>query len=855
MDSIANPWAEAPERVLAVLQVDAGRGLDPAEAIQRRLDQGDNLLRPAARISRAALIARQLRSPVVLVLALALVLSALLGEAVDAGAIGVILILNSVIGYVQELRAEGAVEALRRMAAPRSRVLRGAQVIDCPAAELTLGDILVLEAGDYVAADARLLTASEFAADESTLTGESEPSGKAIAAVPASALVADRSNMIFAGTLVTRGSARAVVTSIGMKTEFGRIADLLEKRERAPTPLQKRLEQVTRRLLIIGGLLIAAMAVMQTLRSEGLLESLMTGISLAVAAIPEGLPTVVTVALALAMRRMASRNAIIRHLPAVETLGSTEVICTDKTGTLTTGKMRVREIIDARGVIQPASAGAADPAVRALARSAALCSNASLTTGDPTEVALMVLADECAIDLSPLSTDAPRISEWPFDSTRKRMSVAVREQGRMVLYVKGASESLLELCSLPEESRKRIEASIQELLQRGRRVLAVAERRSGELSGNATDVERDLTLMGLVAIADPPRPEAASAIQRCQQAGIRVVMITGDHPVTARAIAGELGLLTASSRQVITGYEVQSLPDQDLQQRMRQVAVCARVSPEDKVRIVRALQQDGKVVAMTGDGVNDAPALKEAAIGIAMGRGGTEVARQASSMVLVDDHFETIVSAVEEGRAVYGNIRRTIAYLLSGNLAEIAIMFGAFMLGWPLPFLPVHLLWINLVTDGLPALALAAEPVPDGLLRETDRPSRATFFSRDLNLEMMGVAAMSTTIVLGVYGYSLASADPLTARSRAFAVLVFEELLRSFSSRSSTRTAFELGFLSNRSLVAAVLVPIGFQILIHGQERLQRIFHVRFLSGEELATLLVVGVIPALVLESRKVLS
>jgi Ca2+-transporting ATPase len=724
---LGRPWAQSKETVLEAFDVSSENGLTSDEARRRLESHGPNLLQIEKKASWVRRLAGQFKSPVVIVLLVATVVSALLGETTDAIAIATIIFINAVIGFMQEAKAEAAVEALKQLAAPRSRVVRDGAIVEIAGSEVCPGDVLVLESGDYIAADARIIVANQLAADEAVLTGESLPAEKALDPVAQDALLGDRRDMLFAGTSVSSGTARAVVTATGMATEIGKIAGMLGAAETPQTPLQIRLEQVSRKLLVFCGVVVVLVALLGIFHGEKWIDVLMTAISLAVAAIPEGLPTVVTLALALAVRRMVKRNAIIRHLPAVETLGSTDVICTDKTGTLTTGKMRVREVVLPDGVVHDVSGPLREnTAFRRLVGSSVLCSNASLSqsgngsaqsTGDPTEVALLYLADDQKIDRKEIAQLFPRLSEWSFDSVRKRMSVAVREESGVTIHVKGAPETVLERCDLPATEKRVIQERITELSGLGRRLLAVGERKlpgqAGEFDSkrlsNPTEVERDLTFLGLVAIADPPRPESIKAISDCKAAGIKVVMITGDHPITAKAIAKELGIVEPGRfEEVLSGTDLQKMSASELKDRVKNVAVYARVSPEDKLKIVRAWKENGSIVAMTGDGVNDAPALKEASIGVSMGKGGTEVARQASSMILADDHFATIVSAIEEGRAIYGNIRRTIAYLLSGNLAEILIMLGAAVAGWPTPLAPIHLLWINLVTDGLPSLALAA---------------------------------------------------------------------------------------------------------------------------------------------------
>lgn len=860
------PWQNSIEEVLATVNVKPDTGLSPEEAASRLKEHGRNILKAEAKMSPLRRFLSQLKSPVVIILLAATVISGLLGETTDAIAIATIVIINAIIGYVQEAKAEAAVEALKKLSAPKARVLRGGNILELEASEICCGDILILEAGDYVPADCRLIQASQLSADEAILTGESLPVNKDAAPVSGSAILAERRNMLFASTAVATGTARAVVTATGMNSEIGHIAGLLEAAGAAKTPLQDKLEQVSNKLLIFCGIVVLIVAALGFFHGEKWLDVLMTAISLAVAAIPEGLPTVVTLALALAVRRMTKRNAIVRHLPAVETLGSTNVICTDKTGTLTTGKMRVREMfVLSQGIVKETGSDISAE-MEALVASGILCSNAAISdegvaTGDPTEVALLYLAKDCRLTARELNAECPRVAEWSFDSNRKRMSVAVQTGDKIVIHCKGAPESVLPLCQLSGGDRGKIEKAIDALSSQGRRLLVLAQRvlpvSAADFDAAAytdsSSVENNLAFLGLVAIADPPRQESIPAIMACKAAGIKVVMITGDHPVTAKAIARELGIVEDGKfDQVLTGAELEKMSPEELSERVEKVAVYARVSPEHKVKIVQAWKGKGNVVAMTGDGVNDAPALKEASIGIAMGKGGTEVARQASSMILTDDNFATIVSAVEEGRAIYGNIRRTIQYLLSGNLCEILVMLGAAIAGMPAPLAPIHLLWINLVTDGIPALALAAEPVPKNSLATTKRPSPGTFFDKDFYKEMAFIGGITSIMALAVYSYSLQIDDEITARTNVFFFLVFAELFRSFACRSDEKTIFQMGLTSNMYHLVAVAIPISFQLTLHHTELFQDIFKVTSVNWYECAAMIFLTLVPVTAIEIRK---
>lgn len=858
MEQLKTPWAHSNDYIAKYLETDVKQGLLKSEAEQRLVQWGLNVLVEKTRPSWASRITRQFASPVVITLLIAILITAVLQEYTDSLAIFIVVMINTLLGYVQESKAEAAIAALKRLSNPRSKVIRDNHLLELDAANICLGDLLQFEAGDYVAADARVSVANQLALDEAILTGESLPASKHSDILAPSLAIADQKNMIFAGTTVVKGSGQAIVIATGGHTQVGHIASLLKHSKVTRTPLQLKLAQVSKQLLWFCLLMVVIVGVLMTVRARPWLEIVMSSISLAVAAIPEGLPAVVTLALAYAVRRLSKRNAIIRHLPAVETLGSTDVICTDKTGTLTTGKMRVRQV-----VLPEMHDSTAD--LLSLVHSAILCSNASLINdhevGDPTELALLYFARDHNVNVRELYQIQPRLAEWSFDSARKRMSVATLHEEQIYIHAKGAPESILPLCDLDQSTLNQIQYHIDSLTNQGFRLLALANRNLGPNKDidvthlKAESSENHLTYLGLAAIADPPRPEAVEAIKACKKAGISVVMITGDHPKTAQAIALELGIIEPGQFDgILTGVEIDALPYASLVERVKSVAVYARVSPEHKLNIVRAWQQHGKIVAMTGDGVNDAPALKEAAIGVAMGKSGTEVARLASSMVLADDNFATIVDAVKEGRALHGNIQRTIQYLLSGNLAEILVMLGASIAGWPTPFAPIHLLWINLVTDGLPALALAGEPVPKNILDTNARPSPSTFFARNFKFELIFVALMTTTMALTIYGLSLHYYDELTAKTNIFSFMVFAELFRSFASRSDRYTFFQLGVGSNIFHLVAVALPILFQLGLHHTKVFQNIFQVRPISIIECVLMISLTLIPVSMLELRKLM-
>jgi Ca2+-transporting ATPase len=787
-------------------------GLSTAEANERLATHGPNELARAEPTSPWRMLLAQFKSPVIWLLLGACFVSAALGEVVDSIAIGAIVVLNSLVGFFQEYRAERAVLALRSMTAPRARVLRDGRTLVIAAAEIVPGDLLVLEAGDVVAADARLTIANALLTSEAPLTGESTPVEKSALPVPESAPLAERRDSVFMGTAVANGTGQAIVFATGPQTELGKIAHLLATATEETTPLQKRLARVSQVLLYLCLGVVLLVAALGLWRQLPLLEVFLSAVSLAVAAVPEGLPAVVTIALAVGVQRLVGRNVLVRKLPAVETLGCATVICTDKTGTLTTGVMTVRELWggDHQDLLEAAISccdAELDPSERA-------------GTGDPTEIALLVAAAERGLRRPSIEQTRPRTLVNPFDSERKRMSIR-RNDG--VLYVKGAVETVLPRCSSGASGA--LEANTQ-MATRGLRVLAIAVGKG--------EAEEDLTFLGLVGIADPPRTEAIEAVKAARAAGITTVMITGDHPATAQAIARELGILGPNDAAADV--------------------VHARATPEDKLTIVRTWKSRGAVVAMTGDGVNDAPALREAHIGIAMGKTGTEVTREASDMILTDDNFASIVAAIREGRGIFDNIRKTLVYLLGGNAGELLVMFGAAVLGLPMPLLPLHLLWINLVTDGLPALALVVDPVDSDAMDRPPRNPVEPMLGRPEWTTIAFTGALQAGVTLGAFAWALQSRDLTEARNLAFSVLVFGELLRAFAARSTTRLFWEIGAFTNLRVLGVVLVSILVQLGIHHIPATQALFQIGDLPLADCALAFALGLIPVSVLELSKLL-
>jgi Ca2+-transporting ATPase len=883
--------SQSAEEVLAQLG-SAAAGLSALEAARRLAANGPNELKEGKPISPLYMFLAQFKSLIIWILIAAAVISGLLGERIDAIAILAIVILNAVIGFYQEFKAEKSIAALKKLTSPHATVRRDGQVTSIPASGVVAGDTLALEAGDLVAADARLLEAASLKCIESALTGESQAVTKQVVTLEQRDVpLGDRKNMIFMGTSVAAGTGQAVVVATAMNTELGRIAGLIEEAgAEEGTPLQKKLDSFGHLLVWATLGIVALLFGLGLLRGIPPFELFMTSVSLAVAAVPEGLPAVVTVALALGVLRMSRRRALVRKLPAVEALGSTTVICTDKTGTLTVGKMTVRALYvagqrydvtgegygpdgDVRVEGKMADTQYAAP-LRELATVLLGCNNAHLVQeegtwtviGDPTEGALLAAGRKAGGDRERIEKDLPKQHEIPFDSDRKR-STMIRKmpEGKLRAFINGAPDVLLERCTnlytgtgvrpLTEQDRQNIVAHNDAMAQQALRVLGSAYRDLDNVSSadlTAEAVERGLVFVGLSGMYDPPRQEAKEAVAQCRAAGIRVVMITGDHPHTAMAIARELGIASGDDA-AIAGTELDKMSDDELRQRAPKIAVYARVTAEHKLRIVRAWKANDAVVAMTGDGVNDAPAIKGADIGIAMGKSGTEVTKQASDMIITDDNFASIVAAVEEGRGIYDNIRKTLQYLLAGNTGELLLMTVCVVIGLPTPLLPIHLLWINLVTDGLPALCLATDPIdPDVMTRRPRRRSERITDQGFLGT-MFLTGCLTAGVAFAVYLYGLQTETEEMARTEAFAVLVFAELLRAFGARSETKPIWRISLLSNINLAIIVSVSFGLQVWSHHNATLGRFLKTSYLSLADCFLLLAVGAIPLVMLELVKV--
>jgi Ca2+-transporting ATPase len=840
----------SPDAVLTELG-SSEDGLTESLAVTRLAELGPNELEESAGTSKLALIWAQISSVMVLILIGAAVLSLLLGKYLESGAIFAIVVLFAALGFYQEYRAEQAIAALRRMAVPSARITRDGRVASVPVAELVPGDVVHLDAGTVVPADLRLIEVASLRIEEAALTGESEPVDKSIEAIDRDGLaLGDRVCMAYSGTQVSAGRGRGVVIATGMRTELGRIASLLQGVESEPTPLQVRLDKVGKQLALLGVVVALLVMVMGAISGEAFGDLVLTAISVAVAVIPEGLPAVVTFTLAIGAQRMLRRNALIRKLPAVETLGSVTVICSDKTGTLTQNRMTVT-VVDIAGEelrfddgTSP-SADAAPPVARIALVAGLLCNDGELQidddgtvglVGDPTETALLQVAHDAGLDVSGLREAIPRIDELPFDSTRKRMStvhgaldgripeLAAMPQDVQFAFVKGAVDGLIEhavnvwdgdeIVPFDDGWRNRIVAANDALAGGGMRVLGLAWR---PIASSDDDPESDLTLLGLVGIIDPPRPEVRDAVAVCRTAGIRPVMITGDHPLTAVAIGQDLGI--TDTDRVLVGSDLDRLSDDEFDAVVRDVSVFARVSPEHKLRIVGSLQKQGEVVAMTGDGVNDAPALKRADIGVAMGITGTDVSKEAADMVLRDDNFATIVAAVEEGRVIYDNLRRFVSFAVAGNLGKIIVM-----LGWPIPFLitdstttaiaflPLQLLWLNLMTDGLLGLSMGMEPAEKLVMSRPPHLPTDSLWANGLGGRTTWIGIVIGVVTLGL-GFGYYAADMDQWQTMMFTTLAFMQVGQAFATRSATESLRSIGLTTNRVMLYIAALVVALQLI------------------------------------------
>jgi len=892
MDTKQKSWhSQSSEGVFKTLR-SCANGLSADEATVRLATNGPNEIVAAKTISPLKLLLGQFNSILIWILLFAGGVSGLLGERIDAIAIFAIVILNAVIGFYQEYNAEKSIAALKAMTSPKAKVRRNGTVIEISTKEVVTGDILILETGDLICADSRIISSAAFKCIESALTGESVAVLKNEKTRPEGELaLGDRTNIVYMGTSVAAGSAQAIVVATAMNTELGSIAGMIQNAGDSRTPLQKKLESLGAVLVWAALGIVGLLFLLGLLRGTNLLELFMSSVSLAVAAVPEGLPAIVTVALALGVVRMSKRRTLVRKLSAVETLGSTSIICSDKTGTLTMGEMMVRSLyvggrsyeVSGEGYStigdvlfethKPDAQQSNDLGVMSLILLG--CNNAHLqesdgkwsVLGDPTEGAMLVAGIKAGGVQEEIEKLHPKLQELPFDSDRKRSTVIRSMPDNMLrALTNGAPGMLLERCtqiycgdgvrSITDEDRKTILDQNTAMAQQALRVLGSAYRdfEHGQVDElNAGLVEQDMVFVGLSGMYDPPRSEAKEAVAKCLLAGIRVLMITGDNLLTAKAIAQELGIASVDAKG-LTGLDLDKLSDDELRSQVRQITIYARVTAAHKLRIIQAWKANGEVVAMTGDGVNDAPAIKEADIGIAMGKSGTEVTKQAADMIITDDNFATIVAAVEEGRGIYDNIRKTLQYLLAGNSGELMLMTVCVVIGFPIPLLPIHLLWINLVTDGLPALCLATDAIDSEVMTRKPRPMSERITNREFFITMAGTGLLTGGVSFGVFFYMLQNGNLQIARTYAFAVLVFAELLRSFGARSETKPVWQISLSTNVNLVLVVVGSIGLQILSQHNEFLGRFLKTTNMSFRDCIVLLGLGSIPLVVLEIVKLI-
>ncbi len=879
------------EDVETLLQTRVKTGLSTEESATRLKKDGSNLLKEKDRPSALSIFIAQFKDFMIFVLFAAIILSAFLGEYLDAVAILLIVIMNGVLGFIQERKAEKSLEALRELSAPNATVRRDGKWQTVSARDLVVGDLVKIESGDRVSADLRLIQSNELSIEESALTGESVPSQKHASLIEGESLqLGDQVNMGFMGTMVTQGSGIGIVVATGMNTEMGKIAGLIQNAENLATPLQLKLEQLGKTLIYISIGLTLLVVLLGVYRGHELTHMILSGVSLAVAAIPEGLPAIVTIALALGVQKMIKRHAIVRKLPAVETLGSATVICSDKTGTLTQNKMTVTHLwVDGKTWEVPEDPEIErfkkegrpvhldqEKTVQDLLTYAVLCNNAELDTtkgdkpsqlGDPTEIALLESGIKAGLTKEKLLSECQIIKEFPFDSSRKMMSVIVeKSNGERYVVTKGAPDVLLEQCDYvmwkgQRELKKNrhtqaIDQAIDDLGRKALRNIAIAFKPlySDKPFTKADQVERSLTFVGLQGMIDPPRPEVKASIAQCRSAGIKTIMITGDHAVTASAIAHQLTILPEDGK-VIDGATLSTMSDEALVEQVDDIYVYARVSPEHKLKIVKALQKKGHVVAMTGDGVNDAPAIKSANIGIAMGNTGTDVAKEAASLVLSDDNFASIEAAVEEGRNIYENIRKFIRYLLASNVGEILVMLFAMLCSLPLPLLPIQILWVNLVTDGLPAMALGVDQAEDDVMKRGPRPSKEGVFARGLGWKILSrgfLIGISTTAAFWISLHGDPDNYLVKAQTVAFVTLVLAQLIHVFDCRSE-RSIFDRNPFQNKYLVLAVLSSILLMLVVMYVPVLQTVFHTVPISLRDWLLVIGLAALPTFLLSGNQV--
>lgn len=862
-----NFYKKTDVEVMQQLKV-TSQGLTTDEVNKRREEYGFNELEEKDRKSVVKIFFEQFKDFLVAILIVAAIVSAFLGKYESTLVILAVVIVNAILGTAQHVKAEAALKSLKALSSPIAKVLRNGEKVEIPSREIMVGDILYIEAGDYISADGRILEVYSLQVNESSLTGEAESVLKTTDVIDGdNVAIGDRKNMVFSGGFVTYGRGVALVTSIGMKTEIGKIATLLENAQEKKTPLQVNLDIFGKKLAIIILAISAFIFGLNIFRGNPFIESLMFAVSLAVAAIPEALSSIVTIVLALGTQKMAQENAIVRKLHSVESLGSISIICSDKTGTLTQNKMTVQKAFVDDKVMNHNELNKSTELEKKLILTALLCNDAvtieNREMGDPTEIALVNFGDIYGLDELNIRKKYTRVAEIPFDSDRKLMSTVHEVKDKTLMITKGALDVLIErtisieksngILPFTEEDKKNITSVNNDFSKNGLRVLAFAYKEVEKGKTLGVEDEKDLIFIGLVAMMDPPRKESKQAVADCVKAGIKPVMITGDHRVTASAIAKEIGILE-NETEAIDGRELDRLSDEELKNRIENISVYARVSPEHKIRIVKAWQDKGNVVAMTGDGVNDAPALKQADIGIAMGITGTEVAKDAAAMVLADDNFSTIVKAVSNGRSIYSNIKNAIRFLLSGNTAGILSVLYASIAALPIPFAPVHLLFINLVTDSLPAIAIGLEPHNEGIMKERPRSINAPILDKSFGVKVLIEGTIIAIGTMVAFHIGLSTGEPLVASTMAFATLCLSRLLHSFNSRSQG-SIFKVGLFTNKYLLLSVAVGYGLLKLVLTSEPVMRIFEVAALSSEEYAIVYGLSFMPLVVIQLYKIIA
>ena len=874
-------FSRSIEAVLTELHVDPAQGLSEAEAKARLLKYGPNKLTAKKKKSIFQLLLAQLQDWLIYVLFAAVVITLFMGEYIDSIIILAVIILNAVLGVAQEVRAGNAIEALQKIASPKALVRRDGIVKEIDSESVVPGDILVLNAGRYIAADLRLLESANLQIEESALTGESVPSPKdaAVTLGAPNTPLGDRENAAFMSTLVTAGRGVGVTVGTGMQTEVGKIATILKDEVDLKTPLEIRLDKLGKSLGKIAIGICVLIFVIALLQGRNLAEMFLLSVSLAVASIPEGLAAIVAIVLSIGVTGMSKRNAIIRRLPAVETLGSVNIICSDKTGTLTQNKMKVLRYFNAEGEVAVDRAKANLPSEEALllAKAMVLCSDATYEngegTGDPTEIALLMLGDELGINRGELNRQCRRIDEYSFDSDRKLMSTLNEENGRYTVYTKGAIDNLLQLTTHMQENgqvvpitdshKQLIQEATARMSEQALRTLGVAYKPVDAVI-SADEMEQDLILLGLVGMMDPPRTEVKDSVRKAKEAGITTIMITGDHKITAFAIARQLGIAD-NLHQAITGQEIEALSESEFIKKVGNYRIFARVSPEHKVRIVRALKAQGNVVSMTGDGVNDAPSLNAADIGVAMGTTGTDVAKSASDMILTDDNFATIVSAIEQGRNIYNNIRKAVLFLLTCNLGEVVVMFITLMIGWEAPLIATQLLWINLLTDSMPAVALGMDPGDPDVMKEKPRDPNESFFSGIAGWRVMGGGILIGALTIFAFwfghyehGYTpFDDAVPVAtlknARTLAFTTLVASQLFYALAMRHQTKSIFQIGIFSNKYLLGSIVLGLALQLVVIAIPFMREAFNLTKLDPKGWWMVIILGLVPLLVNELGKI--